>query len=128
MRHHDTGEVSVDNASKRHQVERFDRIKRSPIEGHNMMRIALYRSMPGKCLPTASMPALRIPRTQALARCAMASRIAMKRAITDHAADRIADIEHRSKAQVDPVVEQFSRHHPGEDLGKLQRLRCVTVI
>jgi hypothetical protein len=74
--------------------------------GRSVCESALTKPWPGKCLPTAAVPAARSPRASARA-SAVTARRRGGTPVADHRARAVIEIEHRREAEVDAVRAQL---------------------
>ena len=101
MRQHDALQAGVDQADERLQILLHQGIEAAPVDRQIEMRVGSDAAMPGKCLPTLTMPASRAPSIQAPASWLTVSAPGGKRAVADHAADAVVQVEHRRKTEID---------------------------
>ena len=87
---------------------------------------ARAKPCPGKCLPTAPMPASAKPRMIAR-RGPPARGVEMQRAVADHAASTVVEVEHRREAEVDAVRAELRADDVRRGARRLFRQVPVTV-
>jgi len=95
MCHHDASQMGSDDTSKRYQVMGFDFIEITTVEWHHMMRITLDRAMTWKVFSYSFHARLFHAPDPGISKTNNSLWIMVECTISNHAANRIGNIEYR---------------------------------
>ncbi len=127
MRRHDAAQPVFDETPERLQVRLFERLERTFVHRHFMMRIGCDVAVTRKMLADRRHAAVTQAAHHAARELGYRHRIAVKRAVPDHAAVAVIDVEHRGEAQIDPARAQFRGEHVADRLRQFERVFGIRI-
>ena len=111
MRHHDGRQTVVDQAPVGHQVG-IEIRQCTPIDRQRQVRIGDHRAMPGKMLGGGRHARVAHAVHVGDGKLADRSRLAVQRAIADHAREAVVEIDTGRKGKIESAGEQLGGHQP----------------
>ena len=122
MRRHHCRQTGRHHAPKRQQIRVFHRRQRSIIDRDFVVRIGRDMAVPGKMLAARRQAAIGKALLQTCRQRGDRFGIAMKCAVTNHAAGTVVEIKHRRETQIDTTCLEFGCQHEPAGACGLERV------